>query len=87
MNQDFLFFSNFAHNDITLVKESEKDIYEKPIKHSVEVINKDKLRFTSKFGISEIDDFNLNDYVIRVNMGSLSANIPVELEKIKIDIN
>ncbi|MDI2588541.1 DUF4179 domain-containing protein [Psychrobacillus sp. NEAU-3TGS] len=87
INQVFSFFSNFAHNDITLVKESEKDIYEKPIKHSVEVINKDKLRFTSKFDISEIDDFNLNDYVIRVNMGSLSANIPVELEKIKIDIN
>lgn len=87
MNQDFSFFSNFVYNDITVVKESEKEIYEKPIKHSIEVINKDELRFTSKFDISEIGEFNLNDYVIRVNMGSLSANIPVELEKVKIDIN
>ncbi|EPD53693.1 hypothetical protein HMPREF1210_00516 [Paenisporosarcina sp. HGH0030] len=87
MNQHFTVFSNFARNDVTLVKESEKEIYEKPIKHSVEVINKDNLRFTSTFDISEIDDFNLDDYVIRVNMGSLSANIPVELEKVKIDLN
>ena len=28
LNQDFLFFSDFARNDVTLVKESEKDIYQ-----------------------------------------------------------
>ncbi|SFL41003.1 protein of unknown function [Gracilibacillus orientalis] len=87
MNRRFSFFSDFARNDVTLVKESEKDIYEKPIKHSVEVINKDNLTFTSTFDISEISNFNLKDYVIKVNMGSLSSNIPVELTKVKVDLN
>jgi len=87
MNQDFLFYSNLARNDVILVKESEKDIYKEAIKHSVEVINKDSLRFRSTFDISKINDFNLNDYVIRINMGTLSSNIPVELEKVKIDLN
>ncbi|MGP4042484.1 DUF4179 domain-containing protein [Gracilibacillus sp. D59] len=86
MNRHFSFFSDFARNDVALVKESVKDIYEKPIKHSVDVINKDNLTFTSTFDISGISNFNLKDYVIRVNMGSLSSNIPVELEKVKIDL-
>jgi len=85
-NQDFSYFSNFARADITLVKESEKNIYKEPLKHSVEVTNKDDLTFTSSFDISTLDDFNLQDYVIRVNMGSLSTNIPVELEKVRIDL-
>ncbi|MGP4107895.1 DUF4179 domain-containing protein [Virgibacillus sp. L01] len=87
MNRHFTFFSNFARNDVTLVKESEKDIYKKPIKHSVEVIDKNDLKFTSTYDISEINDFSKDNYVIRVNMGSLSANIPVELEKVRIDLN
>ncbi|KAA0564646.1 DUF4179 domain-containing protein [Bacillus sp. CH30_1T] len=87
MNKDFLFYKDFARNDVELVKESEKENYQKPIKHSVEIINKDDLRFTSKFDISKIDDFNLKDYVIRVNLGTLSANIPVELEKVRINLN
>ncbi|WP_227940208.1 DUF5643 domain-containing protein, partial [Alkalihalobacillus deserti] len=87
MDLEFLFYSNIARNDVILVKETEKDIYQEPIKHSVEVINKDDLRFTSTFDISKIKDFNLKDYVIRVNMGSLSANIPNELEKVRIDLN
>lgn len=87
MEKHISFYENFARNDVTLVKESEKDIYQKPIKHSVEAINKNDLRFRSTFDISEINDFNLNDYVIRVNMGTLSANIPVELEKVRIDLN
>lgn len=87
LNQDFSFFSDFARNDIELVKESKKDIYEEPIEHSVEVISKDSLRFSSTFDITKIDDFSLNDYLIRVNMGSMSSNIPVELDKVKIDLN
>jgi hypothetical protein len=67
MDQDFMFFSDFARNDVTLVKDSEKDIYKKPMKHTVEIINKDHLRFSSRFDISKIDDFNLKDYVIRAN--------------------
>lgn len=86
MSQDFSFYSDFARNDITLVKESEKDIYKEEVKHSVEVINKDNLRFRSIFDISKIRNFNLNDYVIRINMSSLSSNIPVELEEVKIDL-
>ncbi|RDW17433.1 DUF4179 domain-containing protein [Oceanobacillus chungangensis] len=87
MNQDFLFLSEFARNNFILVKESEKDIYKESIKHSIEVINKDNLRFSSTFDISKINDFNLKDYVIRINIGTLSSNTPVEFEKVKIDLN
>ena len=87
MNQDFVFYRDFARNDVTLVKESEKDTYKEAIKHSVDVINKDNLCFRSTFDISKVNDFDLNDYVIRINMGTLSSNIPVELEKVKIDLN
>lgn len=61
MNQDFLFFNDFARNDVTLVKESEKDIYKEALKHSVEVINKDNLRLRNTFDISKINDFNIKD--------------------------
>ncbi|MGG3943946.1 DUF4179 domain-containing protein [Peribacillus psychrosaccharolyticus] len=87
MNRDFTFFHDFARNDVTLVKESEKDIYKEAIKHSVEVINKDNLRFRVTFDISNINDFNIDDYVIRINMGSLSSNIPFELDRVKIDLH
>ncbi|CAH0344640.1 DUF4179 domain-containing protein [Bacillus sp. CECT 9360] len=86
-NWNFMFFKDFARNDITLVKESEKEIYKEPIKHSVETVKKDDLRFRSTFDISKLDDFSQSKYILRVNMGILSANIPVELEKVKIDIN
>jgi Family of unknown function (DUF5643) len=87
MDRHFSFYENFARNDVTLIKESEKDIYKKPIKHSVEVIDKNDLKFTSSFDISDINDFSKDNYLIRVNMGSLSANIPIELEKVRIDLN
>ncbi|MEH7131318.1 DUF4179 domain-containing protein [Neobacillus drentensis] len=86
-NRSFMFFKDFARNDVILVKESEKEIYKEPIKHSVETIDKDELRFRSTFDISELDDFNQSKYVLRVNIGSLSANIPVELEKVKINLD
>lgn len=56
MNKHFAFYSNFARNDVTLVKESEKDIYKEAIKHTVKVINKDNLRFRATFDISKIND-------------------------------
>lgn len=34
-NWDLFFFMDVARNDVTLVKESEKDIYDKPLKHSI----------------------------------------------------
>ncbi|MCC5803857.1 DUF4179 domain-containing protein [Rossellomorea vietnamensis] len=86
MNQDFSFFKDFAQHNVILVKETEKEIYEEPIKHSVKTIQKDELRFRSTFDISHLDDFSLNNYVLRVELGQLSANIPVELDEVKIDI-
>ncbi|WP_241494470.1 DUF4179 domain-containing protein [Bacillus coahuilensis] len=86
-DEHFSLYENFARNDVTLVKDSEKDIYKKPIKHSIEVIDKNELKFASTFDIRDINDFSKDNYIIRVNMGSLSANIPVELEKVRIDLN
>ncbi|CAH2717353.1 hypothetical protein BACCIP111895_04545 [Neobacillus rhizosphaerae] len=84
---NFGFFKDFARNDVILVKKTEKDIYKEPINHSLETVNKDGLRFRSTFDISKLNDFSLNNYVIRVNMGSLSSNIPVELDDVRIDLN
>jgi len=86
-NQSLIFFENFARTGVVLVKESEKEVYKQPVKHSVETINKDQLQFRSTFDISKLNDFSLSKYVIRVSLGTLSANIPVELEKVKIDLN
>ncbi|WP_404452929.1 DUF4179 domain-containing protein [Virgibacillus necropolis] len=84
-NRHLTSFKNFARNDVMLVKESEKNVYQKPIKHSVKVLDKDNLRFRSTFDIS--DNFNIDDYVIRVNLGILSANMPLELKPVKINLN
>ncbi len=85
MDWNFGFYKDFARNDVVLVKATEKEIYKEPIQHSVKTINKNELRFRSTFDISNLDDFSLKNYVIKVNLGSLSANIPVELEKVMID--
>ncbi|TMU83440.1 DUF4179 domain-containing protein [Bacillus sp. BHET2] len=87
MNRDFSFFKDFAQNNVILVKESEKENDEEPIKHSVITTHKDELRFRSTFDIRHLDDFDLNTYGMMVELGSLSANIPVELDKVKIDLN
>ncbi|WP_102272081.1 DUF4179 domain-containing protein [Cytobacillus massiliigabonensis] len=87
MDWNFGFFKDFARNDVNLVKETEKEQYMEPIQHTVKTIDKDELRFRSTFDIRHLDGFHLNNYVIRVNLGSLSANIPVELDKIKIELN
>jgi Domain of unknown function (DUF4179)/Family of unknown function (DUF5643) len=86
VNKDFSFFKDFAQHDVILVKESEKEIYEEPIKHSVKTLQKDELRFRSTFDISQLDDFDLNTYVMRAGLGQLSANIPVELNEVKVDL-
>ncbi|MDP1421594.1 hypothetical protein Q8G35_25330 [Peribacillus simplex] len=86
-NWNFSFFKDFARNDITLVKESEKAIYKEPMKHSIKVLDEKELRFRSTFDIGTVSDFSKDNYVIRVNLNSLSANIPLELESVKIDLN
>ncbi|UXH43285.1 DUF4179 domain-containing protein [Rossellomorea vietnamensis] len=86
VNKDFSFFKDFVQHDVILVKASEKEIYEEPIKHSVKTLQKDELRFRSTFDISQLDDFSLNSYVLRAELGSLSANIPVELDEVKIEL-
>lgn len=87
LDKHISFYEDFARNEVTLVKASEKDIYKKSIKHSVNLKDKNKLTFSSTFDVSEIKDFSKENYVLRVSMGSLSSNIPVELEKVKIDLN
>ncbi|MFU2018520.1 DUF4179 domain-containing protein [Peribacillus butanolivorans] len=86
-NWNFTFFKDFARNDITLVKESEKGIYEEPMKHSIKVLDEKDLRFRSTFDIGTVSDFSKDNYVLRVNLSSLSMNIPLELESVKIDLN
>ncbi|UOR13716.1 DUF4179 domain-containing protein [Halobacillus amylolyticus] len=80
------FYKDVARHDVTLVKESEKDIYKKPIDHSIKVLSEGDLRFRSTFDLSSLGKFNSNDYVIRVSLGTLSSNIPVKLEPVKIDL-
>jgi archaellum component FlaF (FlaF/FlaG flagellin family) len=87
MGWDFNFYKDFARTSVIMVKESEKEMYKEPIKHSVKTINKDKLRFSSTFDISKLDDFSINEYVIRVQMGNLSGNIPVDLGTVKLKMN
>jgi hypothetical protein len=87
MGWDFNFYKDFARTSVIMVKESEKEMYKEPIKHSVKTINKDKLRFSSTFDISKLDDFSMNEYVIRVQMGNLSGNIPVNLGTVKLKMN
>jgi hypothetical protein len=84
-DRGFHFFKDFARNDVTLVQESRKDIYEEPLKHSIRVLDKDKLRFRSTFDISGIDD--INEYLVRVRLNSMAMNMPVKLLPVKIDLN
>ena len=84
LNQDFLLFKNFAQNEVLLVKDSKKDVYEEPIKHSTKVLNEKELRFRSIF---EIGKSNKEDYVVRVVFNTFTSNIPVELDSVKIDLN
>ncbi|MBM6616877.1 DUF4179 domain-containing protein [Bacillus suaedaesalsae] len=84
--REFSLFDGFARSDVTLVKETRKEIYEEPIEHTISVLDKKSLRFRSTFNLKDINDFNKNDYVVRVSLGALSTNLPIELEPIKIDL-
>jgi hypothetical protein len=85
-NKEFMFFKDFARTDVTLVKESEKEVYEEAMKHSVKVLDKEKLRYRSTFDLSGLEDFRLDNYVVRVNIDSLSGNMPLELEPVKLGL-
>ncbi|GGB72268.1 DUF4179 domain-containing protein [Fictibacillus barbaricus] len=86
-DQNYSFYKNFAFNDVTLVKKSEKEIYQKSMKHSLEILNKEELRFRNTFDLSDAKNFKLNDYVLRINMNSLSMNNPVELNRVKVNLD
>lgn len=77
-DKGFYFLKDIARNDIIVVKKSEKDIYQKPMKHSVTVLDKKSLRFSSSFGIGTNDRVT-EDYSLRVSLGDLSSNLPEEL--------
>ncbi|WP_144554390.1 DUF4179 domain-containing protein [Bacillus sp. X1(2014)] len=85
-DRGFMFFHNFARNDVTLVKESRKKIYEKPIKHTIITLDKKKLRFRSTFDISKMGEFHPDQFVVRVSLNSLAMNMPLELDPVKIEI-
>ncbi|MBN8209598.1 DUF4179 domain-containing protein [Bacillus sp. NTK071] len=86
-DRGFVFYQGIARNDVVLVEESRKEIYEKPLKHSVEVLDKEKLIFRSTFDVSKVESFNEDNYVVRVSLGGLSGNLPVELEPVKVELN
>ena len=52
------------------------------MKHKTEVIDQEALHFRSTYEIKGDED----DYIIRVNLGSLSANIPLQLDEMKIPL-
>ncbi|MCM3569698.1 DUF4179 domain-containing protein [Neobacillus mesonae] len=81
-----MFYKDFARNDIILVKETRKDIFEEPIKHKVKVLNEKQLRFRSTFDISGLSHFSPQKYVLRVNLGSMAVNMPQEMEPVKINL-
>ncbi|MEG0473562.1 MAG: DUF4179 domain-containing protein [Solibacillus sp.] len=84
--RDLTIFENYAKNNVILVKEIEKEVYEEPMKHSTEVLDKDDLRFRSTFKIGTVENFIPDDYVLRVNLSILSWNMPVELDPVKVDL-
>jgi hypothetical protein len=85
-NKEFMFFQDFARTNVTLVKESEKEVYEEAMKHSVKVLDKEKLRYRSTFDLSNHDEFHSDNYLVRVNLDTLSANMPLELEPVKLGL-
>ncbi len=85
-HKDFSFYQDFAKNDVALVKKSEKTIYKKLMSHSVKVLDKGQLKFRSTFHVTSWFGFNPDNYVLRVNMGEISANIPVQLSPVKIEL-
>lgn len=85
--KDISFFKSFAMSDVTLVKKSEKSLYKKPMKHTVTVLDKDQLRFRSTSRAPTFFRFNPDKYVVRVNLGEIGANMPIELDPITIHLN
>jgi len=58
-----------------LVKESEKEIYKEPFKHSVRAINKDDLRFSSTFDISKLKLYMGSSILIGSLIGGYTSNL------------
>ncbi|MBV7506636.1 DUF4179 domain-containing protein [Bacillus sp. sid0103] len=86
-NWNFTYFHDFARNDVTLVKVSRKELYEKPIKHTIKTLDKEKLRFRSTFDSSTLGNFQPDRFVVRVNLNSMAMNMPLELAPVKIEID
>lgn len=86
-DRGFVFYQDIARNDVVLVEKSRKEIYEKPLKHSVKVLDKEKHIFRSTFDVSNVKNFNEDNYVVRVSLSTLRGNLPVELEPVKIELN
>lgn len=85
--REFMLFQDFARTDVTLVKDSRKGIHEESIEHKIKVLDKKSLRFRSTFNLKNLNDFNPDDYVVRVRLGSLASNLPLELDPVRIDLN
>ncbi|MET1248502.1 DUF4179 domain-containing protein [Sporolactobacillus sp. STCC-11] len=79
-------FGDFTRNDVELVKKSEKNIYQKPLKHSVKVVDKQASRFSSTFKVNA-NDHDIDDYILRVGLSSLSVNMPEELSTATLKLN
>lgn len=83
----FYFYENVARNNVMLVKDAEKEIYQAPIvDNKIEVMDKDKLTFRKSFDIRSIDSFTANDYVVRLQLSDMSRNIPMKLDPVHINL-
>jgi len=83
----FTDFENFARNDVTLVKESRKEVYEQPTKHTVKTLDKQELRFRSVFDLRKVENFQPDQYLIRVSLNALALNMPLEIEPVRVDLD
>ncbi|GHI01143.1 DUF4179 domain-containing protein [Neobacillus kokaensis] len=86
MGMYYMFYHDFARTGVTLVKDSRKNIYEKPIKHKIKTLDKKQLRFRSTFDISGLKNFDPEKYVLRVDLNSMAINMPHEMEPIKVNL-
>ncbi|HET7628621.1 MAG TPA: DUF4179 domain-containing protein [Bacillales bacterium] len=80
----FVFYKNFARNGVTLVKKSEKNVFQLPKPHTTKVLSRDELRFRNTFDMNDFESLSVEDTVIKVHFGHLSANIPLALDPVKV---
>ncbi|SFG28851.1 DUF4179 domain-containing protein [Sporolactobacillus nakayamae] len=80
------FLKTAIKDDLLVVKKRNKNSNQNPMEHSVTVLDKDKLRFSSTFGASRADRIN-GDYLLRVSFNGLNNNLPEELSPATLSLD